>query len=77
MLCTYCGLPTDGGANHGSTESCITALLEETQRLKNGVRELRERSNEQDAMRHAARDPVRHERASDVRLTVTPDADCA
>ena len=38
MPCSYCGLPTDGGTNHGTSEDCIRALLDETQRLRRDVR---------------------------------------
>jgi hypothetical protein len=34
MVCSYCGLPTDGGQNHGTTEQCIHALALEAQRLR-------------------------------------------
>jgi hypothetical protein len=34
MVCSYCGLPTDGGQNHGTTEQCIQALAVEAQRLR-------------------------------------------
>ena len=37
MTCTYCGLPTDGGRNHGTAEACVRALEAETQRLRDGV----------------------------------------
>lgn len=40
MLCSYCGLQTDGGKNHGTTEACIHALAEETRRLKADVRQI-------------------------------------
>lgn len=33
MACRYCGLPTDGGANHGATRECVDALAAETKRL--------------------------------------------
>jgi hypothetical protein len=38
MVCSYCGLPTDGGQNHGTTEQCVHALTMEAQRLR-GARE--------------------------------------
>jgi hypothetical protein len=38
MVCSYCGLPTDGGQNHGTTEQCVQALDMEARRLR-GVRE--------------------------------------
>ena len=38
MVCSYCGLPTDGGQNHGTTEQCIRALAMEARRLR-GERE--------------------------------------
>ena len=38
MPCNYCGLPTDGGTNHGTSEDCIHALLTETQRLRKDMR---------------------------------------
>ena len=38
MVCSYCGLPTDGGQNHGTTEQCVRALDTEARRLR-GVRE--------------------------------------
>lgn len=38
MPCSYCGLPTDGGTNHGTSQECIQALLEETQRLRRDMR---------------------------------------
>jgi hypothetical protein len=33
MTCRYCGLPTDGGANHGGTGECVAALKAEAERL--------------------------------------------
>jgi hypothetical protein len=38
MVCSYCGLPTDGGQNHGTTEQCVQALAIEARRLR-GERE--------------------------------------
>jgi len=43
MACMYCGLPTDGGANHGTSEGCIHALQDETQRLRRDVRAIEAR----------------------------------
>jgi hypothetical protein len=34
MVCSYCGLPTDGGQNHGTTEQCVQALDMEARRLR-------------------------------------------
>jgi hypothetical protein len=39
MTCTYCGLQTDGGRNHGTAEACVQALEAETQRLRDGVQQ--------------------------------------
>jgi hypothetical protein len=41
MTCTYCGLPTDGGRNHGTAEGCVHALEAETRRLRDGVQSMR------------------------------------
>jgi hypothetical protein len=41
MTCTYCGLPTDGGRNHGTAEGCVQALEAETRRLRDGVQLMR------------------------------------
>jgi hypothetical protein len=33
MACRYCGLSTDGGANHGCSRECVEALTAEAERL--------------------------------------------
>jgi hypothetical protein len=33
MTCRYCGLPTDGGENHGGNRECLAALKAEAERL--------------------------------------------
>jgi hypothetical protein len=33
MTCRYCGLATDGGANHGGNRECLAALKAEAERL--------------------------------------------
>jgi hypothetical protein len=33
MACRYCGLPTDGGADHGGNNECLAALKAEAERL--------------------------------------------
>ena len=33
MACRYCGLPTDGGADHGGSHECVAALKAEVERL--------------------------------------------
>jgi hypothetical protein len=33
MACRYCGLPTDGGANHGASSECVAALAREAERI--------------------------------------------
>ena len=33
MACRYCGLPTDGEANHGGSDECVAALKAEAARL--------------------------------------------
>jgi hypothetical protein len=33
MACRYCGLPTDGGENHGGNRECLAALKAEAERL--------------------------------------------
>jgi len=33
MACRYCGLPADGGADHGGSHECVAALKAEVERL--------------------------------------------
>ena len=77
MVCTYCGLATDGGTNHGSTESCIRALIEETRRLKSGVRQLRESSSHDGSGGGAPDGESGQTVPPTVRVAVTPDVECA